>query len=783
MMDQAKTPMQRNNLGRTSAALKLVLMYAVFACLWIVFSDKAIDWLVADHAMFMMASIIKGWLFVAVTSLLLFVLIRRLLGRILAESMHASESNAERSRTQKLLDHIVDSSPDAIYAKDMNGRYLLINREAQRATGKTSAQVLGCDDTVIFPPQQAEKIRASDLVVLKQNRFVSYEAILTTLDGDRTYLVTKGPLRDDAGRVIGLFGISRDITERKIEEERLKKSEEKFSKAFQASSATISIASMKDGRYIDVNDAFVAVTGFQKNEVIGYTSTEVGIWVNDEDKRNYVDALASQGSLRNFETRFRMKNGEVRNFLVSAEQIELDGEACRLNFVLDITELKQAEETIRNLAYFDALTKLPNRRLLIDRLGHALVASKRNQGIGALMILDLDNFKVLNETQGHDAGDRLLVEVARRIVTSVRQEDTVSRLGGDEYMVMVEHLGIDETAAASQIEMMAAKIRAALNQPYILSDNQPAHYSTPSIGVTFFQGNRLSIDVLLKQADMALYQAKGAGRNTVRFFNPAMQAAIESRAQMEAALRNGLQRNEFHLFYQPQIDQAGQVTGAEALLRWLPDNQAPVSPVQFIPLAEDTGLIIPLGLWVLQTACAQLKAWSENPATRNLQISINVSARQFHQADFVEQVFDALKQTGVKPDLLRLELTESLVLENVEDVITRMEQIKAFGVTFSLDDFGTGFSSLSYLKQLPLSEVKIDKSFVRDITTDPSDAAIVRAIIAMSQSLGIQVMAEGVETEAQLHYLKENGCTNFQGYLFSQPMPIQNWQKTKFDLV
>jgi EAL domain-containing protein (putative c-di-GMP-specific phosphodiesterase class I) len=258
-----------------------------------------------------------------------------------------------------------------------------------------------------------------------------------------------------------------------------------------------------------------------------------------------------------------------------------------------------------------------------------------------------------------------------------------------------------------------------------------------------------------------------------------MQAAIESRAHMEAALRNGLQKNEFQLFYQPQFDQHGSVTGAEALLRWLPANQAPIPPVQFIPLAEDTGLIIPLGLWVLQTACAQLKAWSGSPQTSSLQISINVSARQFRQADFVEQVFDALKQSGANPALLKLELTESLVLENVEDVIMRMGQIKAFGVTFSLDDFGTGFSSLSYLKRLPLDEVKIDQSFVRDIITDPSDAAIVRAIIAMSQSLGIHVIAEGVETEEQLQFLKENGCADFQGYLFSKPIPIEEWQQLK----
>ncbi|HEY8099558.1 MAG TPA: EAL domain-containing protein [Burkholderiaceae bacterium] len=780
-MNQRKTAGEQSGIDRTRAALKLAASYFVIACLWILFSDKAVIALVSNPSTIILISIIKGWLFVAVTALFLFVLIRRLLNRVFIESSNALEAHADKSRTQNFLDNIADSSPDAIYAKDLNGHYLFINRETTRITGKTLDQVLGCDDTVFFPQQQAAEIRANDLLVLEEKLMNSYEMVLSTLDGERTYLTTKGPLCDEAGQVIGLFGISRDITERKSKEEALKKSEEKFSKAFQASSVAITIVSMDEGRYIDVNDAFLETSGFQKHEVIGHTSIELKVWVNPGDRQKYIDELTKNGSLRNFETRSRMKNGEIRLFLVSSEFIELQNKTCSLNFILDITERKQAEEAIRNLAYFDALTKLPNRRLLMDRLGHALSASNRSQEFGALMILDLDNFKALNDTKGHDVGDRLLVEVAQRIIASVRQEDSVSRLGGDEYVVMIEGLGADETTAASQAEMVAGKIKAALSQPYILSNGGQAHYSSSSIGVTLFRGSELSIDVLLKQADMALYQAKGAGRNAVRFFNPTMQAAIESRAQMEAALRNGLQKDEFQLFYQPQIDQHGNVTGAEALLRWLPPNQVAIPPVQFIPLAEDTGLIIPLGLWVLQTACAQLHAWSANSATSNLKISINVSARQFRQADFVEQIFDTLKQTGVNPNLLRLELTESLVLENVEDVIIRMEQIKAFGVTFSLDDFGTGFSSLSYLKRLPLDEVKIDQSFVRDITTDPSDAAIVRAIIAMSRSLGIHVIAEGVETDEQLHFLKENGCANFQGYLFSKPMPIGEWQNISFN--
>ena len=442
---------------------------------------------------------------------------------------------------------------------------------------------------------------------------------------------------------------------------------------------------------------------------------------------------------------------------------------------IDITERRQAEEQIRHLAYFDPLTQLPNRRLLMDRLGHAMVSSERSQEFGALMILDLDNFKALNDTQGHDVGDRLLIEVAERLLAGMRKEDSVSRLGGDEYVVMVEGLGTDEAMAAHQAEMIAEKVRQALNRPYAVSANNQPYHSTSSIGLTLFRGQAFSIDVLLKQADVALYQAKDAGRNAIRFFNPEMQAAIDARAAMEVALRQGLERGELRLFYQPQVDRDGGLIGAEALLRWFPANREAVPPNRFIPLAEETGLILPIGQWVLDVACAQLKAWENDARTRDLNISVNVSARQFHQADFVERVRQSLAGSGANPARLKLELTESVVLDKVEDVIGRMQQLDAMGVRFSLDDFGTGYSSLSYLKRLPLEQVKIDQSFVRDVTHDPNDAAIVRAILAMSQSLGIQAIAEGVETQAQRDFLSRSGCAAFQGYLFGKPMPIGEW--------
>ena len=444
--------------------------------------------------------------------------------------------------------------------------------------------------------------------------------------------------------------------------------------------------------------------------------------------------------------------------------------------VEDVSDKRKSEEEIRHLAYYDPLTHLPNRRLLMDRLGHALSTSTRSQEFGALMILDLDHFKSINDTQGHDVGDRLLVEVAQRLAACLRQEDTVSRLGGDEYVVMLERLGQSERSAATQAEGTAEKIRFALSLPYVLGGSEAEYFSTTSIGLTLFRGQDDSAEVLLKQADVALYQAKDAGRNVVRFFSPAMQSAIESRAALQGALRRGLDKGEFCLYYQPQIDQADRLIGAEALIRWLPPGQGVVLPAQFIPLAEESALILQLGQWVLDTACAQLKTWERDPRTRDLQLSVNVSARQFHQPDFIEQVRQSLLASGADPTRLKLELTESVVLDNIETVIGRMQDLDRLGVGFSLDDFGTGYSSLSYLKRLPLDQIKIDQSFVRDVPGDPNDSAIVRAILAMSQSLGLQVIAEGVETQAQRDFLFENGCNAYQGYLFGRPLPIEEWK-------
>ncbi len=438
----------------------------------------------------------------------------------------------------------------------------------------------------------------------------------------------------------------------------------------------------------------------------------------------------------------------------------------------DISERKLAEHKIHQLAFYDALTGLPNRRLLLDRLHQALAASARNGLLGAVLFLDMDHFKVINDTRGHDIGDLLLIEVAKRLQSCLRDSDTVARQGGDEFVIVLM-LDADTDEAAAQAEFTADKIRRSLNQPYQLEGH--THHTTPSIGIVLFQGQVESVDDLLKYADAAMYQAKEAGRNLTRFYDPDMQAATEARGDLGEELHLALEKRQFRLEYQVQVDHSGNPVGAEALLRWEHPERGSIFPEQFISLAEESGLIVPIGLWVLQTACAQLKSWQHNPLTRELILAVNVSAKQFHQNDFIPQVQRVLQESGASPARLKLELTETVALENVMAVILKMNGLKSLGLSFAIDDFGTGHSSLQYLKRLPLDQIKIDQSFVRDITTDPDDAVIVQTIIAMTHALGMEVIAEGVETLAQREFLARHGCHTFQGFLFGKPMPIEQF--------
>ncbi|MDP2828901.1 MAG: EAL domain-containing protein [Sulfuricellaceae bacterium] len=531
-----------------------------------------------------------------------------------------------------------------------------------------------------------------------------------------------------------------------------------------------------DANIIEINPAFTRITGYSIDEIRGKNPRLLASGRHDRNFylelwREIVADGRWQGEIWN-----RCKNGEVYLEWLSINSVK-DKTGRVVNYVgilSDISKQKNDEEKIHQLSFYDSLTDLPNRRYLLERLQQAMAIGARSKQYGAVLLVDLDNFKTLCDTKGHDIGDKLLIEVAQRLASCVNNEYLVARLGGDEFVIMLETLSLDASEAVAQSEVVAEKIHSALNQPYRL--NEHGYHGTPSIGIVQFCGHQDSLDDVLKHADTAMYQAKKAGRNAIRFYDPAIQAAIEARADLETELRLALDNQQFCLHYQIQVNDLSRPVGAEALLRWAHPERGLISPAQFIPLCEETGLIAPIGLWVLQTACAQLRAWQDGVLTRELVLAVNVSAKQFRQADFVSRVRQVLQESAAKPSRLKLELTESMVLENVEDTISKMQELKNLGVGFAMDDFGTGYSSLQYLKRLPLDQIKIDQSFVRDIATDPNDAVIVHTIIAMTQTLGFNVIAEGVETEAQHRFLSQCGCHAFQGYLFSKPVPLGQFE-------
>ncbi|MGN8002427.1 bifunctional diguanylate cyclase/phosphodiesterase [Acidovorax sp. 22279] len=567
------------------------------------------------------------------------------------------------------------------------------------------------------------------------------------------------------------IAVVQDITARKRMEENLRANEQRLRSILERLPMGLCLV-QDDGLISFRNQRYVQICGYTQEEV-----PDTDTWW----QRAYPDA-AERDAIRQrlLDTRhlgvIPLAEYTIRCADGKYKPVEISGifvEGGRLITMQDLSERKAAEEEINQLAYYDPLTRLPNRRLLMDRLQQALATSARHQRSGALLMLDLDNFKTVNETRGHDRGDALLLQVAHRLRGCVHEDDTVARQGGDEFVVVLEDLGDSPEDAAARAEDVGQRILGVLREPYQIDG--AAHHSSLSMGVTIYSGTRETVDELLKRADLALYQAKNAGRDTLRFYDPQMQAAVSARATLELDMRVGLAQGQFELYYQPQIDH-GRITGAEALLRWRHPRDGFISPAHFIPLAEETGLILPLGEWVLQAACRRLAAWAQQPDLALLSLAVNVSPRQFHQSGFVAQVLAALAGAGADGHQLKLEMTEGLLLQDVEDTIDKMGQLKGYGVGFSLDDFGTGYSSLSYLKRLPLDQLKIDQSFVRDVLTDPNDAAIARTVVALGTSLGLRVIAEGVETEAQREFLERHHCHAWQGYLLSPPVAVAEFE-------
>lgn len=523
---------------------------------------------------------------------------------------------------------------------------------------------------------------------------------------------------------------------------------------------------------IRVNQAFSLITGYSEKDVIGKDPKILNSGKHDHQFFTNMWLDINNIGVWKGEIWNRSKNGEVYNKKMTITAVN-NAAGTITNYIAtfnDITFSNATADKIKQFAFYDHLTQLPNRRLLIDKVKHALTSSARSGQRGALMFLDLDHFKNLNDTLGHSFGDLLLQQVALRLTASVRQNDTVTRIGGDEFVILLENLSGNFIEAAAQSKLIAEKIISNLNEPYTLNTHN--YHSTPSIGIALFNSREQMPEDLMKQADIAMYESKAQGRNTFSFFDPLMQEVINDRVKMEIELRTAIKEHQFKLYYQEQVDSDNRPVGAEVLIRWIHPKLGTVMPADFIPFAEQTGLIVPIGNWVINEACSQLKAWQQMPVARELVLAVNVSAKQLHQKDFVKQVQTAIEQHNVNPALLKLELTEGMLLNNLDDIIIKMDLLRKIGIQFSLDDFGTGYSSLQYLKNLPLTQLKIDQSFVRDINLEASDRAIVRTIIVMAESLGIDVIAEGVETLEQRQYLFDNGCFNYQGYLLSKPLPI-----------
>ena len=531
-----------------------------------------------------------------------------------------------------------------------------------------------------------------------------------------------------------------------------------------------------DANIIRVNQAFLDTTGYNFTEVIGMNPRMMSSGLHD--KAFYTEMwkqLLLTGSWMG-EIFDKRKSGEIYPKLMKITAVK-DEQRKTTHYVSvfsDISERKRSEEEIRNLAFYDTLTKLPNRHLFLDRFSSALSTASRLNCFGAILLIDLDRFKILNDTMGHEYGDLLLIEVATRLKSCVRETDTVARLGGDEFVVLMEDLCDTQDDASRKVGLVAEKIRQLLARPYNIRGHQ--HLSSPSIGVSLYSGHeKLSADVLVQHADMAMYQAKSAGRNSIRFFDPVMQHKVAAHAALESDLRHAIAQQQLHLYYQMQVDNDHRPVGAEALLRWIHPERGLVLPSVFIPVAEESTLILEIGHWVLDTACRQLSLWAECEQTRNLTLSVNVSAKQFAIPDFVNKVADVLQEHQVNPALLKLELTESMMLENMTATVEKMHALKALGICLAMDDFGIGYSSLSYLRQMPLDQLKIDQGFVQGITVNGRDAMLVQTIIDLAANFHLNVIAEGVETEAQLTFLKHHDCMAYQGFLFSKPVPINEF--------
>lgn len=673
--------------------------------------------------------------------------------------------------SEQRLQAILANAPAVVYLKDLDGRYLMINNRYETLFHLDGRNVVGKLDSDLFPSEQAEAFRANDLRVQEHGHALQVEEQVPQDDGIHTYVSIKFPVREGDGEIYGVCGISTDITEQKRAEQRLRQS----AAVFENISEGIFITDI-EGRILDVNKAFSEITGYTRKEVLGANPR---LWKSERHDADFYRAMWSSitrwGQWRG-EIWNRHKDGNVypAQLTISSISGDHDHPTHYVALFSDITNLKQSEEQLERLAHHDPLTELPNRLLFNARLSHALEHSRRANQRLALLFIDLDRFKHINDSFGHGVGDELLRQVAGRLTGCMREEDTVARIGGDEFIVLLESIG-----EPTHVVVAAEKIIDNFALPFQLQEREV--FISPSIGISIYPRDGSDCGSLLRNADTAMYRAKEAGRNGFAFYTEEMTAQAVQRVLLESNLRKALERDELLLYYQPQLDmESGKLIGAEALLRWQQPEMGLIPPDRFIPLAEENGLILPIGEWVLHTACRQAKRWLEQGLAFG-RMSVNIARPQIQRGDLVRLVEQVLRETGLPPHCLELEVTESVIMEDFDQAIAVLEGLRALGVRLAMDDFGTGYSSLANLKRLPIEQLKIDQSFVRDIPDDSDDMAITRAVIALGLSLQLEVIAEGVESEQQRRFLLQEGCRLGQGYLFQRPVApdlFEQWAGT-----
>ena len=675
--------------------------------------------------------------------------------------------------SSETLRALIAASPLAIYIYNPDGTIRLWNRAAERIFGWKAEEVVGRPNPIV-PPEKQEEYADLWSQVAEGETLAGMELVRWKKDGSPiTISMSTAAMRDSSLRTIGIMSIAEDITSRKEIERSLRESEERFRSIFEGAAAGMTTITI-EGSYLQVNPAFSRFVGYSQQELTnGMRAADI---THPDDREKTAQFLeAARAGVRNafhYEKRFIHRDGRTLWSHVTTTWLQNRDGTSRYAVALmqDITERKLAAQQIEQLAYFDPLTGLPNRTLLADRLKQLLARSRRDKHPTGLLSIDLDRFKGVNDAQGRSAGDQLLMEVAARLKTLVRASDTVARLGSDEFAVALSAADPEQA-----VTTMAQKIMGIFSDPFHI-DGQEI-FSTISMGIALYPMDGNDADSLMRSAGMAMTAAKEHGKNQYRFFSAEMNSRAVERMVLETSLRRALEREELFLHYQPQIQlQTGAISGAEALLRWQHPDQGLIPPARFIPLAEETGLILPIGEWVLRQACLQAKAWQEEGLPL-LRVAVNLSAGQFRQSNLAETIEVILRETGLEANRLELELTESILMESTGETRTVLQRLKELGIFLTIDDFGTGYSSLSYLKNFPIHRLKIDKSFVQDITTDAGDAAIADAIIAMARSLGMSVLAEGVETREQMTFLEKRTCYEMQGFYFGRPEPAKDFQR------